>query len=92
MSDISLRILLTTIQIASAAINSCEESAIGNCHCVSNITVNIPQCDCNRDSYEEALKENQELRTELKVLKESVVNCNDSDGTFVLVTLAWYQM
>ena len=81
-------IILIILQFVSGAAKTYEESIIKQCHCVSN----IPQYDCNSDSYKEALKENQELRAELQALKENVINYDDSDGTFVLVTFAWYQM
>ena len=84
MSNRGFIIILIILQLVPGAAKTYEESIIEQCHCVSNIS----QSDCN----EEALKENQELRAELQAMKESMINYADGDGTFVLFTLAWYQM
>ena len=57
---------------------------------VSVTSVNIPQCAHNSDSFEETLKENQQLRAEVQQLKETVISYNDSDCEYA--AFAWYQM
>ena len=55
------------------------------CHCISNITINIPQCEANRDSLEEVQEENQQLLAELQQLKETAANYTENDGKGMLV-------